>query len=1572
MGGSIAVKRITLPGAIVVALVAGLALAALAEAAKPPRPPSGLAGAASVSPTVQFLNDTLGSTFTFTVRNSGTVGIGAVEIARPSSAWTATACPKGPSGWSPQLTPTGCRYKSLLGGADNIGVGSSSSQFELVSTTTGGSQDRTGTWMVTISAADSLDDATQNAVAVAEGTGLATTAYSFEILDVVVGTGTPGSACPAPAAGDHDAVRGASVTLLVCGRNRSTGADALIARRSTIGGTFLAAPGTFGAATVPANSPKTILARWTSATVAATRASGHSLTLKVASGTSRTAPPTRLDDSCPVPGEWCVLNGGYKIANRNPIANDDATFLFLTDERTPFITPSVLDNDSDPDGDALTVVSLDSSATLGLVASNGDGKFTYDPNGRFDSLNDGDLAYDSFRYSVGDGFGGGASARVTITIVGRSGHAPVAVDDEAFTTEDDPVTIDVLANDTDAEGNPLSITIVTPPTGGGSAVIVGSSIVFDPGQDFQDLAFMEWRSATFEYQVGDPVDGTDTGFVRVTIAGKNDAPIPVDDAVTTTEDDVLLIDVLANDSDPDASDTLIVLSCDVTGLVGELALTRPVLTYDPRGRFDHLAPGETATDTFLYQVEDGQGALAIATVTITVTGASDGPFAVDDIATTDEDSPIDIAVLDNDSAAGSLAILGVGVPTGGGVATVQGSTVKFAVNADFQDLQVGGSRMSSFTYTIGDGQGGTATATVSVTVTGANDYPSPGIDAYGGILNTKLVVGATSAGPAVFITGSLLANDTDVDDPASSLRIHLPPGGDLLRFGTSRGGTVDISADGTFVYVPNAANNIPAYARGDDWFFYPVVDPGGLIGQGRAEIAFGPTVVWYVQPRLGPGDGRSTSPFSSLQPLGADGPGADVDGPGDTIFVHSGQMTALAPLGGLQLEPGQSLIGAPVGLTIDGVELVPPNPDPVTMSGGLLLDDAVRVLGIQLGNASAGQAPAALAGGGADVTVGGPGAAQVSIANSAGRAVDLLNATGSIALASVVSANSPTQGIQLTNVGGTFIVQDGSITDAAGTDIEINGGTGAVTIGATVLNHEGGTISVTDRFNGVADAVRFQARIQSFGGSGIYLAENGLATISFSGGLEVRAADAFVAQNGGTVSVTGTDNVLSGSNGVALRLHDTAIGLDHLLFRSISAMGSAFVTSGGIEAVNTGTAGRLVVTGDPSSQSFGTGGTLSGYTGSAIVLRDTFQPSFERMTVGGRVSATDVTGLSIYRGQINGSVELVDVRGSTLIQDSSISRSFENDVAWRASAGTATLSIVGSTIGPSGTPGAPGLAGVSVEAGGSADMHLFVVGGQLLGRNAAGIAADARDDSRLKVLVQDSTIVDSGAGIVLDVHDDADMTFDVTNNTILRSTGYGILVATEADTTTDARIRGFVAGNRIGDATVDSGARDRHGIAVDVDGDADAILAIEHNVIRHVDQQGIHVRAHDTGGSAGMARLDLRLLDNTVSEIDDNGTDEYGDPAPVGTVPGIVLESLVDATTCLDVAANASAGINAAHLALRQAGSSIVELEDFMGNGSNTSEVETYLAARNATGTTVAASHTAPFVGVAPGTCRRL
>jgi VCBS repeat-containing protein len=210
-------------------------------------------------------------------------------------------------------------------------------------------------------------------------------------------------------------------------------------------------------------------------------------------------------------GRTAIIESGQEpeLVNNPPVAEDDAT---TTDEDSPVTVaaPGVLDNDSDPDaGDTLTVTAVDTSGTIGTVTAwYADGSFTYDPDEQLEYLQAGDSATDSFIYTVSDSHGGTDTATVTITINGVN-DPPVAVNDSAATNENTPVIIDVLNNDSDVDGDTLTVYSVTQGTNG-SVANNGSYVTYTPALGFNG-------TDSFNYTVGDGSGGTDTATVTVNV-----------------------------------------------------------------------------------------------------------------------------------------------------------------------------------------------------------------------------------------------------------------------------------------------------------------------------------------------------------------------------------------------------------------------------------------------------------------------------------------------------------------------------------------------------------------------------------------------------------------------------------------------------------------------------------------------------------------------------------------------------------------------------------------------------------------------------------------------------------------------------------------------------------------------------------------------------------------------------------------------------------------------------------------------------------------------------------------------
>ncbi|MEM6646640.1 MAG: Ig-like domain-containing protein, partial [Bacteroidota bacterium] len=276
--------------------------------------------------------------------------------------------------------------------------------------------------------------------------------------------------------------------------------------------------------------------------------------------------------------------------NDAPVAQDDTA---TTDEDTD-VQIDVLANDVDVDGDALTITLV--TAPTNGTAVVAEQRIAYTPTPNFAGL-------DTFTYRITDPDGLSSEATVSIA-VGTSADAPVAQDDTATTDEDTAVEIDVLANDTDPDGDALRIQSATTPTLGTVAIAADAqTLTYTPNLDVSG-------TDTFSYTVSDGNDGFDTGMVTVTIRPVNDAPVANDDEAQTSAFTPVLIDVLANDSDPEG-DALALVSATDSREGGTTQLVEGQIRYVPPPNFE-------GTDGFSYTIEDEAGAPDEAQVTVTV------------------------------------------------------------------------------------------------------------------------------------------------------------------------------------------------------------------------------------------------------------------------------------------------------------------------------------------------------------------------------------------------------------------------------------------------------------------------------------------------------------------------------------------------------------------------------------------------------------------------------------------------------------------------------------------------------------------------------------------------------------------------------------------------------------------------------------------------------------------------------------------------------------------------------------------------------------------------------------------
>ncbi|MDA0791774.1 MAG: Ig-like domain-containing protein, partial [Proteobacteria bacterium] len=293
-------------------------------------------------------------------------------------------------------------------------------------------------------------------------------------------------------------------------------------------------------------------------------------------------------------------------------------------------------------------------------------------------------------------------------------------------------------------------------------------------------------------------------------------PLAVNDEVTLNSSAAVQIGptLLANDRDPDVGQSPRIMGFSSfvgTGSVQFSAASGLVYQPEPAG-FERLAAGQTSTDRFTYQIVSG-GLTATASAVIRLIGVNDAPVARNDSALTDEDTPVVLTVLQNDSdpdLGAQLSITGISGDITGAV-VIDGQTL---VYTPAQDLVEGQTRIETFSYSISDGVL-TATAQVTMTVIGANDAP---------VISSAPPVQIAAGGGLTEIPLSAIFSDSDLGSELTVLAVDT----------TQTRGTITI---GSVLYDPGTAfDDLAQGETGTDSFGISVADQFGATGQGTYTI----------------------------------------------------------------------------------------------------------------------------------------------------------------------------------------------------------------------------------------------------------------------------------------------------------------------------------------------------------------------------------------------------------------------------------------------------------------------------------------------------------------------------------------------------------------------------------------------------------------------------------------------------------------------------------------------------------------------------------------------------------------
>jgi large repetitive protein len=355
------------------------------------------------------------------------------------------------------------------------------------------------------------------------------------------------------------------------------------------------------------------------------------------------------------------------------------------------------------------------------------------------------------------------------------------VNDANTTTEDNATTGTVATNDSDLDGDSLSFAVVTNTSKGTITLNVNGSYTYTPNANFNG-------TDTLTYKVCD--NGTpslcDTAILVITVTPSNDAPVAVNDANTTTEDNATTGTVATNDSDLDG-DALSFSTIRTTNNGTLILIANGNYTYTPNANFN-------GTDTLVYKVcDNGTPSLCdTAILVITVTPVNDPPIAINDSKSTQEDIAVSGTVATNDSDVdGDDLTFGVIKATKFGTLTLlENGTYNYTPNANFNGKD-------TLVYKVCDN--GTPslcdTAILVITITPENDPP-------------VAVNDVNRAEENETILNFVSNNDFDID-------------GDVLTYSVLQetvNGIIKLALDGSYTYTPNLDYH------GTDTMIYVVCD----------------------------------------------------------------------------------------------------------------------------------------------------------------------------------------------------------------------------------------------------------------------------------------------------------------------------------------------------------------------------------------------------------------------------------------------------------------------------------------------------------------------------------------------------------------------------------------------------------------------------------------------------------------------------------------------------------------------------------------------------------------------------
>ena len=587
--------------------------------------------------------------------------------------------------------------------------------------------------------------------------------------------------------------------------------------------------------------------------------------------------------------------GGGGDSSHPPVANSD----FATTAEDKPISGNVLTNDSDPDGDTLSVTSFavngvhhdagDSVSIVGVgeLTLNADGSYSFTPVPNWNGI------VPTVTYTITDGRGGTSSAEliITVTPVNDQPEAQSAIADQVSHDADNHVSLNVSSNFHDPDGDKLTYSASDLPSGlriDPNTGIISGTIDHSASQGGRGGVYSVIVTATD----GDGAS-VDLTFTWTVI---NPPPVANSDTSTTAEDTPVSGNVLTNDNDPDG-DALSVTSFEVNGArynAGDSVIIAGVgdltLHADGSYTFTPVQDWNGTVPTVTYTITDGEGGTASATLDITVTPVNDPPTLlgiISDQSNADADSisSLDVSGNFHDLDGDTLIYSATGLPSG---LSINPNTGLISGTIDHSASQGGphANGIYSVIVTATDSAG----ASVDQIFTWAVSNPPP-------VANSD--VATTDEDTPV--SGNVLTNDNDPDGDALSVTsfevngARYNAGDSVIIAGV---GDLTLHADGSYTFTPVQDWNgtVPTVT-------YTISDGEG--GTASATLDITVTPVNDPPTLLGIISDQSNLDAESITGLDVSGNFIDVEG--DTL-----RYSATGLPSGLSIDPNTGIISGTI------------------------------------------------------------------------------------------------------------------------------------------------------------------------------------------------------------------------------------------------------------------------------------------------------------------------------------------------------------------------------------------------------------------------------------------------------------------------------------------------------------------------------------------------------------------------------------------------------------------------------------------------------------------------------------